>query len=398
MSMSVNSIPATRIPAWILIVFFALSPGRTVAQEGGQIAGRVIDAESGERLQDANVVLQELEVGSATTADGSFRIPGVPSGRYTVAVSLVGYVSWQSEIDVRSGETTTLDVILSPAVVEIPELIVERQSMIGGSAALAEVPGSAHLVSPRALETFKHTDVSRALRTVPGLNIQEEDGYGLRPNIGIRGTGSERSSKISLMEDGVPAAPAPYAAPSAYYFPTVGRMDQIEIRKGSSQIQYGPYTTGGAINLLSTPIPENLSGRFDGNLGSNDNRRAHAWIGQSSGHAGFLAEVYHHRTNGFKQLDSGGDTGFDLTDIVLKGRVNSARDARIYQALGLKLVRSRELSNETYLGLTASDFAESPLRRYTGSARDQMDADFDQAVLRHLIRPVNGVQITTTGY
>jgi Fe(3+) dicitrate transport protein len=70
------------------------------------------------------------------------------------------------------------------------------------------------------------------------------------------------------MEDGVLISPAPYSAPAAYYFPTVSRMQSFEILKGGSQIQYGPYTTGGAINMVSTQIPRRFSGRVTASIGS----------------------------------------------------------------------------------------------------------------------------------
>ena len=96
---------------------------------------------------------------------------------------------------------------------------LEEVTIIGHRRAPWDVPGSAHVLDQEALSVFLQSDVMRVLRAVPGVYLQEEDGFGLRPNIGIRGSGLDRSSRVALLEDGVLIAPAPYSAPSAYYFP-----------------------------------------------------------------------------------------------------------------------------------------------------------------------------------
>ena len=128
------------------------------------------------------------------------------------------------------------------------------------------------------------------IRQVPGVTVQLEDGYGLRPNLSIRGTASERSARITLLEDGILIAPAPYSAPSAYYFPTAGRLSGIEVLKGPAAITEGPYTVGGAINLLSTPIPEQRAGLVNVQLGEDATWREHANHGDGNGKFGWLAE------------------------------------------------------------------------------------------------------------
>ena len=152
---------------------------------------------------------------------------------------------------------------------------LEQITILGTAISADQVTGAAQIISHEQLEEFQQTDIVRALRRVPGVSMQLEDGYGLRPNISIRGTTTERSSRITLLEDNVLIAPAPYSAPSAYYFPTAGRIHSIEVLKGPAAITQGPYTVGGAINLTSTPIPVARSGYAALEAGSDESWRFH---------------------------------------------------------------------------------------------------------------------------
>ncbi len=384
-----------------ILTFFvcAVFSSGLFAQEYGTISGTVTDAETGEPLAGANIYIEGTSTGAATTETGMFEILNLPLDSYTVICSYIGYRQEEQTISLETNARAgayyfelTVDLIRSP------EIVVSREMLLGGTGMITGIPGSAHFIDSIELEKHNNTDIHRVLRSIPGINIQEEDGYGLRPNIGMRGTGVERSQKINLMEDGVLIAPAPYSAPAAYYFPTVGRMESIEVRKGSSQIKYGPYTTGGALNFLSTRIPVQLKGKLNVNRGGHDQRGIHASVGNSFSNFGFLAETYHISADGFKNLDNDGPTGFDKEDYLVKLRFNTDRTALLYQSLTVKLSKTDEVSNETYLGLTQNDFAINPFRRYAGSQVDVLNTDHKQATATHFFMLKESLDITTTFY
>ena len=103
-------------------------------------------------------------------------------------------------------------ILLSPlAVANDDHTSIERMSVIGSKEDLIKSTGSVTLIDELELEKFEYDDIGRILATVPGVNIRQEDGYGLRPNIGFRGVTPERSKKINIMEDGVLIGPAPYS-------------------------------------------------------------------------------------------------------------------------------------------------------------------------------------------
>ena len=279
-------------------------------------------------------------------------------------------------------------------------VINERVMVIGDAAKIRDIPGSAHFLTLADLERQRQAfdDINRILRQIPGINLQEEEGFGLRPNIGLRGTGSERSAKITLMEDGVLVAPAPYAAPAAYYFPTAGRMEAIEVRKGSSQVKYGPRTTGGALNLMSTGIPNDFNVRARFGAGEYGTGRGHLMIGDSGSRYGWLLETYQIVSDGFKELDGGGDTGFEIQDYLVKLRLNSDPAASIYQDLEVKVGKTKQVADETYLGLTDEDFRANPLRRYAGSQEDVFRSDHEQYQVRYFAALTPGLDVTAIAY
>ena len=138
-------------------------------------------------------------------------------------------------------------------------------------------PGGARAeLTKEALERDEYDDLHKVLGGVAGVYIRDEDGYGLRPNIGMRGAAADRSAKITLMEDGVLSGPAPYTAPAAYYVPLVTRMSRIEVTKGPSAIRFGPATVGGAIDMLGEPFPAERAGYVDLAGGSDLYGKLHA--------------------------------------------------------------------------------------------------------------------------
>ncbi len=274
---------------------------------------------------------------------------------------------------------------------------LEEILITGGTERIQRLPGSAHFIDSDALARFAYSDVQRIAREIPGVSIQVEDGYGLRPNISIRGVTSERSSRITLLEDNVLIAPAPYAASSAYYFPTAGRMAGFEVVKGPSAITQGPYTIGGALNMISTPIPQSVQGNLLMEGGEDATYRVHATYGGfNTDGLGFLLETHQWQSDGFQSIDRGGnDTGLDVADYTAKLAWAPA-DSR--HRVELKLQYAEQDSNQSYLGLTDADFAADPWRRYGVSTLDNIHTEHEQAILRYEFAASDNLTLKATAY
>lgn len=262
-----------------------------------------------------------------------------------------------------------------PADEHAYEVIVEADDR-----AVVHEAGSAHVLTEEDLARHDYDDVHRILATVPGVYVRGEDGFGLRPNIGMRGGNSDRSAKITLLEDGIPLAPGPYASPAAYYFPMPMRFVGMEVFKGPSAVRFGPQTIGGTVNVLTRPVPTGTKGAIDLDAGAFGTVSAHAWGGVGDDRGGILVESANLGTQGFKTLPDGGPTGFLRQDLMVKTRL-AGGGADTPRALELKLGYGRERSYETYLGLSRADARTDPYQRYEASTNDVMNWRRTQAEL-----------------
>ena len=272
--------------------------------------------------------------------------------------------------------------------------VTDEVTIIGSKLDVRKVGGSGAVIGDAQIVTEVSTDINQLLKTVPGVYVREEDGYGLRPNFGIRGATSERSEKVTLMEDGVLIAPAPYSNPAAYYFPTAMRMKGVEVLKGAPLLRYGPQTVGGVMNMITTAIPESNAGSVTLAAGENSGVDLLASYGGRSGVIGWLVETVQRENDGFKDIDrSSRDSGYDIEDYM--GKLAWEGES---QSILFKAQRSEETSNETYLGLTDADFGRNEDRRYGLSSIDEMNNKHEGYNLSHKLNINDTMALTTTAY
>ena len=289
------------------------------------------------------------------------------------------------------------------------EVLMQEVAIIGSKFNLKDIAGSAAFLDTQDIREHGVADVNRLLRRVPGVNLRQEDGFGLFPNISLRGVDAARNNKITIMEDGILTAPAPYSAPSAYYSPSTARMSGVEVLKGSSQVKYGPHTTGGAINFLSTAIPTNETYYLKSSWGSFNEMRSHAYFGNQEvtkyGKIGYLIEYFDRGNNGFKVLDNnfGGttgygeaDTGFRKSEPMLK--MSFEPKSNMYQRFELKMGYTNLDANETYAGINEDDFRQTPNRRYAASRFDEIESTHTRNYLRHFLEIDKDTNLITTAY
>jgi Fe(3+) dicitrate transport protein len=263
-------------------------------------------------------------------------------------------------------------------------LTAPRVEVIGRQENLDRIPGAGYILDKETLESSRVFTTSEALRKIPGVNARDEEGFSMRPNIGIRGLNPTRSTKITLLEDGIPLAYAPYGDNASYFHPPIERYERIEVLKGAGQVLYGPQTIGGVVNYITPDPPSGFQGSLTLTGGSRDYLNAHARLGGG----GWLFDYTHKQGQGNRD-----NTWLQVDDINLKKLIEI--DAR--QALILRANAYQENSQVGYTGLTAAEWNNFGAR-YNPFPNDFFDTRRYALAATHQIQLSEAARLVTNVY
>lgn len=244
--------------------------------------------------------------------------------------------------------------------------------------------GSAAVLDQSVLVSSRALTVNEALRKVPGVTVRDEEGFGLRPNIGIRGSNPTRSTKVLLLEDGLPAMYAPYGDNASYYHAPIQRYDRIEVLKGAGLLRFGPQTIHGAINYITPTPPEDFAGHVQVSAGMRGYGALHA----SAGANGLLVDFGHKQGDGARE-----NTHLEQSDLFAKYETTlNDRHALTFRANALK-----ERSQAGYSGITDAEFRAFG-RDYYPFENDLFDIEHTAFSISHAWTPNGDLQWLSSAY
>ncbi len=216
------------------------------AQHTAVIAGSIEDAETGEPIRFAQVLVEEANRNSRTDREGRFEVRFLEAGNYTLKAWRIGYEPLVSLVEVGGAGSDTSHVILRMPVslVQLGEVIVDGR-------------GESHVMSDsdmdiggRRLRQHLGTTIAETLDNEPGIAMRSMGPAPARPV--LRGLGGER---LLVIEDG--GRTGDLSATSADHVVAIDPLmtERIEVVRGPAALLYGPNALGGVVNAVRGYVP-----------------------------------------------------------------------------------------------------------------------------------------------
>ena len=237
----------------MLAIVVLASAIQVKAQESGKIFGKITDKKTGETLIGLSVKISGTTSGVSTNVNGQYVLAGLKPGKYTLLFSYIGYQSKQiTDIEVLTGKTTTLDIVMDEALTQnLKEVVITASAKQESTNTLyAQQKNSSRIsdgVSAESIKKSPDKNTADVLKRVSGATIQDNK------FVIVRGL-SDRYNSATLDNGALPSSEPNRKAFSFDIVPS-NMIDNIVISKTATPDMSGDFA-GGAVQILTKDIPD----------------------------------------------------------------------------------------------------------------------------------------------
>ncbi len=207
------------------------------------VRGKVQTQES-KNTEFVNIYVKGTTIGTATNADGTYELNGVPEGSQTIVASFIGFQQEEKKLSVKSEEIYELNFRLEQGINLMNDIVVtgtmKEMSKLNS-------PVSVEVYSAQYFGNNKSPSIFEALQNVNGVRPQLNCSVCNTGDIHINGL---EGPYTMVLIDGMPIVSGLSTVYGLTGIPA-SLIERVEIVKGPSSALYGSEAVGGLINVIT---------------------------------------------------------------------------------------------------------------------------------------------------
>jgi len=245
----------------LTFVFALLISAATFGQ--GTITGKLVDADNGEGLISASIVVKGTTKGALSDYDGSFTISDVSAGSQTIVITYVGYETLEQVIEVKDGGSTNVGTI----AVGSSAIGLEQVNIVASIAVDRKTPVAVSTIKAEQIQQLVgNQEFPEILRSTPSVYVTKQGGGFGDSRINVRGFDQ---TNTAVMINGIPVNDMENGA--VYWSNWAGLTDiasSVQIQRGLGASKLAVPSVGGSINIITNPAEREAGGQVSLSAGN----------------------------------------------------------------------------------------------------------------------------------